>query len=127
MDDLIVSLIDINSKFFLYIVYNASRKIEDEKIFLKCAPTAEIIHSKNCLFAIQGPKSIEVLNNIIEVPVDMNFLDIRVLNYKKNSLIISRSGYTGEDGFEISISTDQAEVFVKDLLENKNTMLCGLG
>jgi aminomethyltransferase len=127
VDDLIVSLIDINSKFFLYIVYNASRKIEDEKIFLKCAPKAEIIHSKNCLFAIQGPKSIEVLNNIIEVPVDMNFLDIRVLKYKKNSVIISRSGYTGEDGFEISISNEQAEEFVRDLLENKNTMLCGLG
>ncbi len=127
VDDLIVSLIDINSKFFLYIVYNASRKIEDEKIFLKCAPKAEIIHSKNCLFAIQGPKSIEVLNNIIEVPVDMNFLDIKVLKYKKNSVIISRSGYTGEDGFEISISNEQAEAFVRDLLENKNTMLCGLG
>jgi aminomethyltransferase len=127
VDDLIVSLIDINSKFFLYIVYNASRKIEDEKIFLKCAPKAEIIHSKNCLFAIQGPKSIEVLNNIIEVPVDMNFFDIKVLKYKKNSVIISRSGYTGEDGFEISISNEQAEAFVRDLLENKNTMLCGLG
>ena len=127
VDDLIISLIDINSKFFLYIVYNASRKIEDEKIFLKCAPKAEIIHSKNCLFAIQGPKSIEVLNNIIEVPVDMNFLDIKVLKYKKNSLIISRSGYTGEDGFEISICNEQSEAFVRDLLENKNTMLCGLG
>ena len=127
IDDLIVSLIDINSKSFLYIVYNASRKNEDEKIFFKCAPKAEILHDKNCLFAIQGPESIEVLNNIIDLPIDMKFLDIEVLKYKKNSVIVSRSGYTGEDGFEISISTEQAEVFVKDLLENKNTMLCGLG
>ena len=78
MDDLIVSLIDINSKSFLYIVYNASRKNEDEKIFFKCAPNAEILHVKNCLFAIQGPESIEVLNNVIELPVDMHFLDIDV-------------------------------------------------
>ena len=127
VDDLIVSLIDINRKSFLYIVYNASRKNEDEKIFFKCAPNAEILHVKNCLFAIQGPESIEVLNNVIEIPVDMHFLDIDVLKYKNNSAIVSRSGYTGEDGFEVSISIDQAEVFVKDLLENKNTMLCGLG
>ena len=127
VDDLIVSLIDINSKSFLYIVYNASRKNEDEKIFFKCAPNAEILHIKNCLFSIQGPESIEVLNNVIEIPVDMHFLDIDVLKYKNNSAIVSRSGYTGEDGFEVSISIDQAEVFVKDLLENKNTMLCGLG
>ena len=126
-DDLIVSLIDINRKSFLYIVYNASRKNEDEKIFFKCAPNAEILHIKNCLFSIQGPESIEVLNNVIEIPVDMHFLDIDVLKYKNNSAIVSRSGYTGEDGFEVSISIDQAEVFVKDLLENKNTMLCGLG
>ena len=127
VDDLIVSLIDINSKSYLYIVYNASRKNEDEKIFFKCAPNAEILHIKNCLFSIQGPESIEVLNNVIEIPVDMHFLDIDVLKYKNNSAIVSRSGYTGEDGFEVSIPIDQAEVFVKDLLENKNTMLCGLG
>ena len=127
VDDLIVSLIDINSKSFLYVVYNASRKNEDENIFFKCAQNVQILHVKNCLFAIQGPESIEVLNNIIEVPMDMNFLDIEVLKYKNNSVIVSRSGYTGEDGFEISISTEQAEVFIRDLLENKNTMLCGLG
>ncbi len=127
VDDLIVSLIDINSKSFLYIVYNASRKNEDEKIFLKCAPKAEIIHNKNCLFAIQGPESIEVLKNIIEVPFDMHFLDIKVLKYQQNILIVSRSGYTGEDGFEICIPIEHAEEFVKKLLENKNTMLCGLG
>ena len=127
VDDLIVSLIEINSKSFLYIVYNASRKNEDEKIFFKCTPKVEILHEKNCLFAIQGPESIEVLNNIIDLPIDMKFLDIELLKYKKNSVIVSRSGYTGEDGFEVSISTEQAEVFVKDLLENKNTMLCGLG
>ena len=41
-----------------------------------CYLMLEIIHNKNCLFAIQGPESIEVLKNIIEIPIDMNFLDI---------------------------------------------------
>ena len=127
VDDLIVSLIEIDSKSFLYIVYNASRKNEDEKIFFNCSPKAKIIHNKNCLFAIQGPESIEVLKNKIEIPSYMNFLDIYELKYKENLVIVSRSGYTGEDGFEISITNEQAEIFIKDLLENENTMLCGLG
>ena len=121
-------MIELNNKSFLYIVYNASRKQEDERIFFNCSTNIEILHNKNCLFAIQGPESIEVLKNIIELPSDMNFLDISILEYKKNDIIVSRSGYTGEDGFEISICAEQAEVFVRDLLENKkNTMLCGLG
>ena len=127
VDDLIVSLIDINGKSNLYIVYNASRKNEDEKIFFKCAPDSKIIHNENCLFAIQGPESFEVLKNIVTVPNDMKFLDIRLFDYNKKEIIVSRSGYTGEDGFEISIPTEQAEVFLKNLLENENTMLCGLG
>ncbi len=127
VDDLIISLIEIDSKSFLYIVYNASRKNEDEKIFFNCSPKAKIIHNKNCLFAIQGPESIEVLKNKIEIPSYMNFLDIYELKYKENLVIVSRSGYTGEDGFEISITNEQAEIFIKDLLENENTMLCGLG
>ena len=127
VDDLIVSLIEIDSKSFLYIVYNASRKNEDEKIFFNCSSKAKIIHNKNCLFAIQGPESIEVLKNKIEIPSYMNFLDIYELKYKENLVFVSRSGYTGEDGFEISITNEQAEIFIKDLLENENTMLCGLG
>ena len=127
VDDLIISLIEIDNKSFLYIVYNASRKNEDEKIFFNCSPKAKIIHNKNCLFAIQGPESIEVLKNKIEIPSYMNFLDIYELKYKENLVIVSRSGYTGEDGFEISITNEQAEIFIKDLLENENTMLCGLG
>ena len=127
VDDLIVSLIEIDRKSFLYIVYNASRKNEDEKIFFNCSSKAKIIHNKNCLFAIQGPESIEVLKNKIEIPSYMNFLDIYELKYKENLVIVSRSGYTGEDGFEISITNEQAEIFIKDLLENENTMLCGLG
>ena len=127
IDDLIVSMIHIDDRPILYIVYNASRKQQDEQIFFECAPDSKIIHNNNCLFAIQGPESIEVLGNIIQIPKDMNFLDINLFVYKNEKIIVSRSGYTGEDGFEISISTEHAEVFVKDLLKNKNTMLCGLG
>ena len=127
IDDLIISNIKIDNKLYLYFVYNASRKKEDEEIFLKCCPSAEIIHKKNCLFAIQGPDSIKILNNIIAIPNDMNFLDIRLFKFKNKEIIVSRSGYTGEDGFEISILIEDAEDFLNEVLKNKDTMLCGLG
>ncbi len=127
IDDLIISNIDFKGKSNFYIVYNASRKNEDEEIFLKCAPSAKTIYNKNCLFAIQGPNSINVLENIIEIPKDMNFLDINIFKYEKNEVIVSRTGYTGEDGFEISILIEQSENFLKKILKSKDTMLCGLG
>ena len=127
IDDLIVSNIDIKDKSYLYIVYNASRKKEDEEIFISCAPNAEKIYNKNCLFAIQGPDSINVLKNIIDIPNNMNFFDILISKYNNNEIIVSRSGYTGEDGFELSIPNESAENLITDLLKNENTMLCGLG
>ena len=127
IDDLIISNIDIKDKSYLYIVYNASRKKEDEEIFISCAPNAEKIYNKNCLFAIQGPDSINVLKNIIDIPNNMNFFDILISKYNNNEIIVSRSGYTGEDGFELSIPNESAENLITDLLKNENTMLCGLG
>ena len=127
IDDLIISNIDFKGKSNFYIVYNASRKNEDEEIFLKCAPSAKTIYNKNCLFAIQGPNSINVLENIIEIPKDMSFLDINIFKYENNEVIVSRTGYTGEDGFEISILIEQSENFLKKILKSKDTMLCGLG
>ena len=57
----------------------------------------------------------------------MNFFDILISKYDNNEIIVSRSGYTGEDGFELSIPNESAENLVTDLLKNENTMLCGLG
>ena len=127
IDDLIISNIDINGKSLLYIVYNASRKKVNEEIFFKCSPSAEIIYNKNCLFAIQGPDSIEVLKNIIQINDNLKFLDICILKYNDNEIIVSRTGYTGEDGFEISISIKQAKNFLTEILKSENTSLCGLG
>ena len=73
VDDLIVSLIDINRNLIYTLSTMHLEKMKMKKIFFKCAPNAEILHIKNCLFSIQGPESIEVLNNVIEIPVDMHF------------------------------------------------------
>ena len=50
-----------------------------------------------------------------------------VINYLNNLIIVNRSGYTGEDGFEISIPNTIALQFITKLMENKYSKLCGLG
>ena len=126
IDDLIISNIDIKDKSYLYIVYNASEK-EDEEIFISCAPNAEKIYKKIVYSQSKGPDSINVLKNIIDIPNNMNFFDILISKYNNNEIIVSRSGYTGEDGFELSIPNESAENLITHLLKNENTMLCGLG
>ena len=126
IDDLILSNISFENNIFFYIVYNASRKKIDEDIFLNCASDSEILIN-NCLFAVQGPASFKVLSALIKIPNNMKFLDIHSSNYKNSNILISRTGYTGEDGFEISAPFEIAEDFMRELLNHDKTTLCGLG
>ena len=125
IDDIMISKIIFNNELYFFIVYNASRKTEDEKIFFNTSES--ILLNNNCLFAIQGPDSHKILNKKINISENMNFLDIIISNYKSENILISRSGYTGEDGFEISIPVIFAENFLKDLINDNKTILCGLG
>ena len=50
----------------------------------------------------------------------MNFFDIIINKYNNNEIIVSRSGYTGEDGFELSIPNESAENLITHLLKNEN-------
>ena len=59
---------------------------------------------KRSLIAIQGPKSVEILNQILKTVADLHFMSGNWFTYKDQKLYVTRSGYTGEDGFEISIS-----------------------
>ena len=125
IDDLIISRLFYKNVDYFYIVYNASRKIEDEKIFTKFL--SDIIFLKdNSLLAIQGPKSEEILNFLDNIN-ELSFMEIKSINYKDNQLIISRSGYTGEDGFELSIPNKIVDDLISFILKNNDLKLCGLG
>ena len=76
------------------------------------------------LVAIQGPKSEEALSKIFNGISD-EFLDVNT--YEGQAVEISRSGYTGEDGFEISISNSLVEKFSQTVLEDPSVKLAGLG
>jgi Glycine cleavage system T protein (aminomethyltransferase) len=85
------------------------------------------IIENRCLIAIQGPESFTSISSILNLPSTMKFLDIQIIRFDNDDIFISRSGYTGEDGFELSISNKNAERLMRAILDKNNTILCGLG
>ena len=125
IDDLIISKIYQNNKEFFYIVYNASRKNEDEKIFKKNLNSYEILVN-NSLIAIQGPESNNILS-FLKIEDKFLFMSARIIIFLNKEIIITRTGYTGEDGYEISVPNEIVMDFINTIMKNKNIRLCGLG
>ena len=125
IDDLIISKILFNNKEYFFLVYNAGRKKEDEKIFINNLSNY-IFLNDNCLISIQGPKSEDVLK-FLNIDNQLFFMESKTINYLDSLIIVSRSGYTGEDGFEISIPNIASLKFLNTLMLNSNSKLCGLG
>ena len=123
-DDLIITKIDDG---FL-IILNAACKDNDFKILTKLLNNKYKMNldENRSLIAIQGPKSVEILNIILEGVNKLSFMSGNWFIYKDQKLFVTRSGYTGEDGFEISMPNDFAEEFTKKLIEN-GAQLIGLG
>ncbi|MEL7343959.1 MAG: glycine cleavage system aminomethyltransferase GcvT [Pseudomonadota bacterium] len=84
--------------------------------------TVEPIEGR-ALIALQGPKAEDALAAVAPGVRDMRFMDV----VTEGDLWISRSGYTGEDGFEVSVPEDQAEAFVRTLLGQPDVHAIGLG
>ena len=123
-DDLIITKIEGG----FIIILNAACKDNDHKILSKLLNNKYTMNldEKRSLVAIQGPKSVRILDDIINSVENLNFMSGDWFIYKEQKVYVTRSGYTGEDGFEISIENHLAENFTKDLLE-KGAKLIGLG
>lgn len=79
------------------------------------------------LMALQGPDAAEVLTRLVPGVAEMRFMDSRSFDWNEGELWISRSGYTGEDGFEISVPGDKITAFAQDLLTHPEVAPIGLG
>ena len=123
-DDLIITKIEDG---FL-IILNAACKENDFKILSQLLENKYkmVLDENRSLIAIQGPKSAEILNQIIDNTVALNFMTGGWFKYENQKTFITRSGYTGEDGFEVSLTNEFAEKFTKELI-NKGAKLIGLG
>jgi aminomethyltransferase len=123
-DDLIITKLEDG---FL-IILNAACKDNDYKILRSLIDKKYKMNLENnrALVAIQGPKSVSFLNIIIDGVEKLNFMSGNWFSYNQNKVYVTRSGYTGEDGFEVSLINEDAEKFVKELIE-KGSKLIGLG
>lgn len=79
------------------------------------------------LLALQGPKAEAVLARLVPGAAAMRFMDSQVHDWDGVALWISRSGYTGEDGFEISVPAPRLEAFARALLDQPEVAPIGLG
>ena len=125
LDDLMVS----NCGDSLAIVVNASRKDADEAHLRKHLPASCVLQRRDdlALLALQGPAAEQALSAIDPSVAGMKFLDVRVLTFRGTPCLVSRSGYTGEDGFEISVPANLSEDLAAVLLENPAVAPIGLG
>jgi len=113
----------------LVLIGNASRKDVDERHLresLSDVCTIDVLEDR-ALLALQGPAAEAVLARLAPSSASMRFMDIRPVVIAGASCLISRSGYTGEDGFEISVPARDAEKLARTLLQDAAVRLIGLG
>src|SRR5882757_4988140 len=118
LDDLMVA----NFGSHLFLVVNAACKTADEAHLRASLADACVIEplADRALIALQGPKAESVLAKLCADAAAMRFMDAGPHRVHNVDCFVSRSGYTGEDGFEISVPAEHAEVLAKALLENSD-------
>jgi len=79
------------------------------------------------LLALQGPKAADALQRVVPGVDKLVFMTGGAYDWQGADLFITRSGYTGEDGFEISVPADRAEAFARTLLAQPEVLPIGLG
>lgn len=127
LDDLIITKLTDN-KYFL--VINAARKDFDIAYIKQYADkflcNIEILDKS--LLAVQGPKSEQILSDLLATNLStQKYMSLQELDYLGEKIFISRLGYTGEDGFEISITNNNITKLWNDLLQDNQVKPIGLG
>jgi aminomethyltransferase len=113
----------------LFLVVNAGTKDADfahVASALKGRVRVERLEDR-ALIALQGPKAHEVLERVVPGVGKMLFMTMRKFTWERQVLYVSRSGYTGEDGYEISVPGAIATAFARVLLADANVLPIGLG
>ncbi|WP_127105000.1 glycine cleavage system aminomethyltransferase GcvT [Pararhodobacter zhoushanensis] len=122
LDDLMVA----NRGDHLFLVVNAACKDADIAHLQAHLPGVEPVTDR-ALLALQGPLAEQALARLVPGVTALRFMDVATLDWDGTALWISRSGYTGEDGFEISLPEARAEAFARALLAMGEVAPIGLG
>ena len=124
LDDLMVARLPDR----LMLVLNSSRKEADLKHIAGHLPAGVTVepHEDRALLALQGPRAAEVFSRVSAGPA-LAFMEVAERVVAGVPCLVSRSGYTGEDGFEISVAADRAEDLARALLADAEVRPAGLG
>jgi aminomethyltransferase len=125
LDDLMVA----NFGSHLFLVVNAACKAEDEAHLRANLSETCVIEPlpDRALIALQGPNACSVLAKFCADVAAMRFMDSGPRSVDGIDCFVSRSGYTGEDGFEISVPAERAEALATALLADSAVLPIGLG
>ncbi len=127
--NIIDDLMFVNRGADIFVIVNGACKVNDiahiqGRIGAKCQV---IPMPERALLALQGPKAIDVLSRMVPGVEKLVFMTGASFDWQSADLFITRSGYTGEDGFEISVHNDQADLFARALLAQAEVKPIGLG
>ena len=113
----------------LYMVVNGATKYDDIGYLLEQLPDEVTMNllDEQALLALQGPEAVTALSRLVPGVEALVFMTAGAFSWRGHALWISRSGYTGEDGFEISLPAELAADFADRLLEQDEVRPIGLG
>ena len=124
LDDLMV----VNAGDHLYLVVNAACKEQDiAHLRFGLAEGHELEVLDRGLLALQGPEAVSVMRRLCPTACELVFMQHGHFEIGSIPVWISRSGYTGEDGFEISVAADDTEALARRLLDEPEVEAIGLG
>jgi len=130
LDDLMITRLPYEGcEGWAYLVVNAACKDADYAHIGGRLPDGVRLEVADdlALIALQGPQAADVLAKIAPEAAEMPFMSCLRAGHDGASLHISRSGYTGEDGFEISVVDDAVEALARTLLDDGRVFPVGLG
>ncbi len=125
LDDLMVTSMDGH----LYLVVNAGCKEDDIahlRVMLGERCEIEVLRQR-ALIALQGPKAVAAFARLVPDSAALSFMHAATWEINGDRLLVSRSGYTGEDGLEISVPGKNVEALARCLLEDDAVGMVGLG
>nr|WP_272876083.1 glycine cleavage system aminomethyltransferase GcvT [Neoroseomonas soli] len=113
----------------LFLVVNASRKHVDLPYIQAALPAGVTLKPlpDRALVALQGPQAVAAIATLAPGIADLTFMGIGSFEIAGVKALVSRSGYTGEDGVEMSVPAEQAERFARALLALPGVQPAGLG
>lgn len=125
IDDLMVSTVPEG----LFLIVNASRKGVDLPHIAAGLPAGVALTPlpDRALLALQGPQAAAVMARLAPAVAALPFMALAEAEIAGQKCLVSRSGYTGEDGFEISVAGDAAEALAEALLAEPEVAPAGLG